>query len=137
MIIPFLLLLFLMAFSIESRAQGTNDPSVFVPTQLSDSYVSTLVPLPQGQAIDNLETAIDQLRSTLSAQSGLNEAIWDIKITYFEAIRQDIADQAMPAIEAVFAQVNKSLTPRAAKYNYTDNAMLQSFVDEAMTLTHN
>ncbi len=129
-----LLLAVLVSFSNSGQAQsfGTSS-SGFAPTK-GTTMVGT--PLTAPQAINALQTAIDQLRASYHLQKGTNEAIWDIKITYFEAVRGSIKDLNKTAASAILEEVNKTLAPTAARYKGISNAMLQSIVDEAVDLTH-
>lgn len=129
-----LLLALLVSFSTSGQAQSfSTSSSGFTPTKGS-TMAGT--PLAAPQAINALQAAIDQLRASFPSQTGINEAIWDIKITYFEAVRKGIKDLSKTAASAILEEANNTLAPTAARYKGISNATLQSIVDEAVDLTH-
>lgn len=128
-----LFLAFLVSFSTSSQAQSLGKVSGFTPSK-GTALAGT--PKTAPAAINALQTEIDKLRSSFPIQVGINESIWDIKITYFEAVRSSIKDLNKTAATAIFEEVDRTLNPTAARYAGISNAMLQSIVDEAVTLTH-
>lgn len=128
-----LLLAFLVSFSTSSQAQSLSTATGFKATKSSSL---TATPKTAPAAIGALQTEIDKLRSSFPIQVGFNEAVWDIKITYFEAVRLSIKDLNKTAASAIFEEVDRTLLPTASRYKGISNALLQSIVDEAVTLTH-
>jgi hypothetical protein len=132
-----LLLAFLVSSSTSTQAQvfstGTGSGSNFTPTK---GTTLTSPPKAAPAAINSLQSAINDLRTSFPLQTGLNEAIWDIKISYFEAVRIGIKDLNKSAATAIFEEVDRTLKPTAGRYVGIGNATLQSIVEEAVTLTH-
>ncbi len=129
-----LLLAFLVSGTVASQAQGLGAVSGFTPTK-STGMAGTA--LNAAQAINALQSSIDQLRASFPQQTGANEAIWDIKITYFEAVRLSIKDVNKTAAVAILEEVDRTLNPTAARYAGISKATLQAIVDEAVDITHN
>ena len=128
-----LLLAFFVSGTVAVQAQGLSTVSGFAPNK-STTLAGTAKNA--ADAIDALQAEINQLRASFFAQTGTNEAIWDIKITYFEAVRKRIKDVNKTAAAAIIEEVDLTLNPTAARYVGITKLTLQAIVDEAVDITH-
>lgn len=132
-----LLVCFSLIGSVESSAQNLTPMANGVVVNLNvKGALQGVAALPANDAITNLQVAIDDYRKNAYLQTGANEVLYDMKITYLEAVRKDIAD-GVPVNSAINNRVS-TLLETAARYasNIVGGGALQVVVNEAVALTH-